>query len=503
MLFTLLITAVWMVILVMVLRYSINATLDAYMLNSVETNTNIINNVFHNIEDDAYLVTEEYALWEEHADALLGRNLKWVNENVVRYIADEELYDLDYYYIYGNDHELIFTNDVSNRFEKFYDEYAQESFNGYIVDDVLYHIVVAPIQSDYNDNVAGKMIIMTEINTEVVLDYYDPFLNSELLGIEVESEVRVNTNLRIDDVVDFDLHKIINIENEGEVVYTFTYSFEKHHKEAEKLFFRIHFLVLIMILVIVVSLINVLSMIIKRLALMIKDIDLVANGHYDYKIEGYNSFEFNELSQHINQLSNEVKVQIGALQTANFDAISTLVNAVEAKDAYTSGHSNRVMAYSLVIAQDLPTVRKDVLRTAALLHDIGKIGIPHAILNKLDPLTTDEYDLIKDHSLRGYEILRESLHLSEVRKIVLQHHERPDGKGYPTGLYLEDIEFEALILSVADTFDAIVSDRPYRVGRSFEVAIEILKEVSGTQLDEQVVRIFLNKLDEVKKVMKS
>jgi energy-coupling factor transport system substrate-specific component len=129
----------------------------------------------------------------------------------------------------------------------------------------------------------------------------------------------------------------------------------------------------------------------------------------------------------------------------------------------------------------------DELRWASILHDIGKIGIPGEILNKPSRLTDEEYDIVKEHPSKGFEILSPVSQLGGSLKGILHHHERVDGKGYPSGLKGEKIPFNSRIIAVADTYDAISSSRAYRPSKSSDEAMAIVKEVSGSQLDPQVV----------------
>ena len=174
--------------------------------------------------------------------------------------------------------------------------------------------------------------------------------------------------------------------------------------------------------------------------------------------------------------------------------IASLVEAIEAKDPYTHGHSQRVAYISSEICKALGCTRRftDEVKIAALLHDTGKIGVDDAVLRKPGPLTTEEYDVIKQHPVVGRRII-ESINLSSVvNDAVLYHHRRYDGTGYPTeGPEENELPLSAAILAVADCYDAMITDRPYRKGMTKARAREIIQEVSGTQLDPKVVKVFL------------
>ncbi len=176
------------------------------------------------------------------------------------------------------------------------------------------------------------------------------------------------------------------------------------------------------------------------------------------------------------------------LRDAYSDTIKSLVAVIEAKDPCTKGHSERVSCYAVAIARHLGhgDEAAERLEQAALLHDVGKIGVSRAVLSKPSALTSDEYREVQDHPGIGARILESVPHLAEIVPSVRYHHERFDGGGYGEGLCGEQIPMDARILSVADSFDAMTSDRPYRSALTREAAVEEIKRHSGTQFDATV-----------------
>jgi putative nucleotidyltransferase with HDIG domain len=172
-------------------------------------------------------------------------------------------------------------------------------------------------------------------------------------------------------------------------------------------------------------------------------------------------------------------------------AVETLVATVEAKDIYTYGHSARVSKLARQIAEGLGMADDELerIKVAGLLHDVGKIGIPESILNKDGKLTDDEWQYIRSHPAIGESIIRQlgSRRLDEVRRIVRHHHEKLDGTGYPDGLSGEAIPLGARVMAVADAYDAMTSNRPYRSPMSSEAAIEELRRHAGTQFEAPAV----------------
>ncbi len=180
------------------------------------------------------------------------------------------------------------------------------------------------------------------------------------------------------------------------------------------------------------------------------------------------------------------------LENLVINVVKSFVEAIEAKDRYTRGHSERVNRYVMAVAArlDLNEGQRKDLNWASVLHDVGKIGIPEAILNKTGLLTDEEYRILKAHPGKGYNILAPLEQLSGALPGILHHHERFDGLGYPHGLKGEDIPLAARIIAIVDTFDAIRMDRAYRAGKSVKETIEIMEEVAGSQLDPDLVEVF-------------
>ena len=199
----------------------------------------------------------------------------------------------------------------------------------------------------------------------------------------------------------------------------------------------------------------------------------------------------------IKNINDELIESKEKLEKAYLESIETLRYTVEAKDRYTHGHSDRVSAYSVLIGKKLGLSNEDLntLKIGGLFHDIGKIGISDAILLKNGKLTDAEYSEIKNHPVIGKNILSNAAIFENIIPIVLYHHERYDGKGYPYGLQDSSIPFLARIVSVADSFDAMTSRRSYRGELDLEYVKNEFKTKSGTQFDPVIAQIFLDILN--------
>ena len=185
------------------------------------------------------------------------------------------------------------------------------------------------------------------------------------------------------------------------------------------------------------------------------------------------------------------------LERAYLDTIGILRQTVEAKDPYTRGHSDRVSEYSVLIGKKLGLDEKTlhILKIGGLFHDIGKIGIPDSMLLKESKLSDEEYSQIKNHPMIGVHMLGDAAIFTDILPIVKHHHERYDGRGYPSQLVGDDIPYVARIAAVADTFDAMTSKRSYRDSLPIDVVRAEIERCSGTQFDPNIAKIFLDIMD--------
>ena len=169
-------------------------------------------------------------------------------------------------------------------------------------------------------------------------------------------------------------------------------------------------------------------------------------------------------------------------------ALVKFAAAIDEKDPYTRGHSGRVAKYSIIIAQhmSLPSAELEKIRISALLHDVGKIGVDDRVLKKPGALTTEEFALMKQHPLKGANIMRPVAQLKEMLPGIELHHEHVDGKGYPHGLHGEEIPLMARIIAVADTLDAMTTNRPYQSAMDLEFAMNRILELANTKFDPNV-----------------
>ena len=200
----------------------------------------------------------------------------------------------------------------------------------------------------------------------------------------------------------------------------------------------------------------------------------------------------NQNKELINQKS-EIELSLKKLDDAYLNTVFALSNAVDARDPYTAGHSERVSKISMLLSRELNMTAENlkILEYAGLFHDIGKIGIPDHILNKNGKLMDEEYEVIKKHPDIGISILSNVGFLAEALLIIRHHHERFAGNGYPCGIKGKQIPLGSRIIAIADTYNAMTTDRPYRKRFSHDTAVTEIKKNSGTQFDDMLVDVFM------------
>jgi HD-GYP domain-containing protein (c-di-GMP phosphodiesterase class II) len=222
----------------------------------------------------------------------------------------------------------------------------------------------------------------------------------------------------------------------------------------------------------------------------------ISRGEFHERAPVRGAAEISELAQTFNNMAGDIESYIARLKQAAEEnrelflgSIRMLAAAIDEKDPYTRGHSDRVAKYSVMIGQqlELPAKELDRLRISALLHDVGKIGVDDRVLKKPGALTAEEFQIMKQHPSKGANIMRPVAQLKDVLPGIELHHEHVDGKGYPYGLKGEDIPMMARIIAVSDTLDAITTNRPYQSAMEIDEALRIIRKVAGSKFDLTVV----------------
>jgi putative nucleotidyltransferase with HDIG domain len=206
---------------------------------------------------------------------------------------------------------------------------------------------------------------------------------------------------------------------------------------------------------------------------------------------------FNDMAGNIEALVRRLRQALRQNQELFLETIRTLAAAIDAKDPYTRGHSERVSSYSMAIARHLGLTQEEVfrLRIASILHDVGKLGIRDGILNKPGGLSEEEFAVMRQHPDIGAQIMSPIKTLKDIIPGIRNHHETWDGKGYPDRLTGEQIPMVARIIGVADTFDAMTTNRPYQEAMTLEFVVGKMREMSGTRFDPKVIEAFLTAVE--------
>lgn len=238
----------------------------------------------------------------------------------------------------------------------------------------------------------------------------------------------------------------------------------------------------------------------KRLATLSKAIEVVSEGNYSYILDPGAKDEigdlihvFNIMIGRVRSSQDKLKLLNQELRETHLSTVKAFVETIEAKDAYTRGHSENVAMYSMLLGRELGLSEEELeeIHIAALLHDIGKIGIREEVLRKKSSLSDNEYEHIKSHPIISSQIVSNIPNLAPIACIIRHHHESFNGKGYPGGLAGNEIPLGARILAIADAFDAMTSNRQYRDACSREEALSELSHCSGIQFDPELVEAFI------------
>lgn len=218
-----------------------------------------------------------------------------------------------------------------------------------------------------------------------------------------------------------------------------------------------------------------------------------------YRLLKQNELYHSRLEQLVEQRTLELIQAKAKLENHYLNAINSMINAIEVSDVYTVGHSERVTAISLILGQLMKFSSEELryLRIGAMLHDLGKVGGINTLITKPQKLDGNEYEMVKQHPLYGAKIV-EPLGLPQtVSDVILQHHERPDGKGYPNGIVKDQISIYAKIVSIADSYDAMTSQRAYRNNLPASEALEEIRSKSGTQFDPEITELFVRHFNRI------
>ncbi len=440
-------------------------------------------------------VLSEYCHWDEFYMHLKNKDTAWINTYVLSDITQN--YDYSLVYILDNRKNILLHNDGVH-----FDITKTKIFHNTIKSAAPY-TGITKIHSNYY--LLSASPVFDNLGTKKLIGYM--FVAKNLSKENIKHIIEPVFDYKKIDLVD----SLVSPKENANMVYiplknvtSDTLGFIKITLKENKIrayFNKLNIILLVFSFIFLFSLVFSINKLLKALSNVAKNtvnqIDFISKGNYNIKLNSAVKIEeFNILFSAINNLSHTVEVKILENNKNYIEIIESIMAALEVKDSYTVGHSKRVAYYAKQIAQKLNLSNIDEIEIAALIHDIGKIGIPDSILNKPGKLTEEEFDMIKTHPEKSYKILEKMSSMENIKYIVKYHHERIDGKGYPLGLIDTAIPIESKIISVADAFDAMTSDRCYRGRFNLSKAMAILKENKGSQFDPLIVDTFIHILQE-------
>lgn len=440
------------------------------------------------------------AVWDDLYSHLKAKNHPWIEDNCTLFLYEEAEFDVDLVYIESDDQQYVhyYSHVGDHQWMKGTAVYqkvleSDEVLSDYVYDEGhLIQLLASKVKNNEETDSSG-ILILGRFMDVTITEHLPDFIGRERLGEISFRDPLEHAPLSED-------HQLLlryDFDNQsGETIKQLVT--EVSFKDLQD---QIRLFAQKVIVAITIAAFAALFMIAltarkmtRQMEAMISEIHNISNGEYESHLEMSSIEEINLLAKSINKLSTDMRDHKERLEKSYFEGIQTLIKALETVDAYTKGHSERVAYYTVAIARAMG-MDDEVLenyRMAALMHDFGKIGVPGNVLNKVGKLTPEEFELIRRHPLTGYEILDISHMFSEFKEIIKYHHERYDGNGYPMKLSGKNIPIGARILAVADTFDAMTSDRAYRDALPLYKAIEIIRREKGKQFDPEVVEVFLS-----------
>lgn len=510
---TILILIVSSIIISLIILFNINKTKSVIEVNYKLIKTNIIDEVIRANKEELQTELYEYASWDQLYYALESKDIAWMRANATEYAFNDKRDKYDILYIQAKDDSYYEYYGPKNR-----DLLIESSFfkngiidgkrmlsNSYnvdfqIIDNELYLLGIAPIKYNSKINSMGYFVRGKKVDINIFKKLLTPYFNFEFISMNFSDNYIENTQITSDYVLDL-YYAIKNNNSEDLRNLKVSLNVTPYIKSVNELFPAI-VKILIFITVIVIFLeIKYIYSFGKTLDYIVCEIDYISNGDYTRKIGMVGSKELNKLILHTHSMGETIDKKINETKQASLDLIYVLIRSIETKDYYTKGHSERVSKYSEIIGTYMNYEDIEELKKAAILHDIGKIGLMEQILTKEDKLTKEEYEIVKKHPISGYEILKDIDSLKNIATIIKQHHEKYDGTGYVEGLSGDNIHLAARIIAVADTFDAITSNRSYRKAKSPGEAIKIIVENSGAQFDPNVVNALIVCKNEILEIL--
>ncbi len=428
-------------------------------------------------------------MWDDLFEKVQTIDIKWMEANATKYIYDQDEFAVDYVYIenskmtytasYGDIEWLVNENFYKDMKSSRKPKSGYFEHNGQVV-----YLTGYPITKTNQTGHAGWLVLGRNI-TPYLTDNISSVLGSNRIASIQFNTLAITQNIQHIQGYLYLNHTFELEDNHEPIIVTIAMSFKKITQIIANYRLSIVFVIFITSIIGLSVLFYFINKFDHMFKSTIDSITHIANGQYLNQLKSGDIYEINELSVSVNMLTENIRLQQQKIEKSYFEGIQTLVKTLEMVDSYTKGHSERVSFYAVEIAKNLGWDQDEVetIRIAALMHDIGKIGVPSDILNKTGKLTFDELEIIKQHPIIGFEILDISDMFSNVKEIIKYHHERYDGNGYPMNLHGLDIPIGARLLCVVDSFDAMTTNRSYRSAMTVENSVSIIQSEIGRQFD--------------------
>ncbi|BEP28298.1 HD domain-containing phosphohydrolase [Helicovermis profundi] len=480
--------------------YINNKAWDEILNNFVNEKTDQTNYFFSKINSDLNSILENNAYWSEAEENLLMKNEAWLKENATEYVVKSNALNIDFMFISNEDksYQEVYGSNLKNLFinSSIYNSTLVDNNNNNIIlwkDSLAYFVNSSPFLSNDLKRPLGIYAVGRKIDTKELDTLKD------ILGKNQITYISITPLAKYPNIFTHDF-RIIKVsipvkygENSAFVNINFNlpiynYLFKKHH-------YNLLMLIFLFSTFVITTELYFFKKISIYLTGTIKIIKRISKGNFNEKLYSRNNTfipELTDLSTAINNMSSNIENKIEQIDYRYLQMIDLVVNAMEVNDSYTHEHSHNVSKHALRIAKVINYDDLESVEIAGKFHDIGKISVPSAILNKPGKLTKEEYEIIKKHPEEGYKIIKNSDFNQFIKDGVLYHHEKYNGMGYPKGLKGDQIPFIAQIIAVADVYDALTSNRAYRKSMTKNNAISIMKEEKGKQLNPELVDIFIN-----------
>lgn len=434
-------------------------------------------------------ISMTHSYWTELVEATETQNLPWIHDNATKYLVDEPSFEVELIYLKNsiNGFTEIYGQLPKELYTQMYAHLGENSFDSDLISYFVtynskhYVISITPLMNTEMTKTYGYMAVGHPIDQQIANVLSSQFAN--IADVEItylDSSSPIISHLHFDNLNQYLLsHMTFKIEN---------LQLAKMISDSSTmvLFAILGFLVLGMVI-----LLYLLLKISSNFRTSIEKIKSITYSDYSKKIDLSFSQDFKELSECINNLSEQLSRRDKDINRNYVELVSILIKTLEEVDYYTKGHSERVSHYSVELAKAIGFTDVETVKLSGLLHDVGKVTVDINILNKPGKLSIEEFDEIKKHPVTGANILEMSSVFNPIKEIVKYHHEKIDGTGYPEGLKSDEIPMGAKIVAVADVFDSLTSKRSYRDPMTIEEALNIIKEGSGTHFDSQLVDAFV------------